>query len=159
MSSFEITVCALVFISPLVILAIVVAQKAQKNRLVAQVAEKALATVVVPSSRPETLRYAVRRLMDDEELARTLLRTGGLDASGPAITIPGFPTVAVRRDVGYIQQDGKTFEIRIEGQTLSILERGPRGGLRETTINVTALLRVFCGLGIVREIHEADRDT
>jgi hypothetical protein len=130
--------------------AVQTAERLDRNAKAAQTAERLIDYCAATD--PEHIRYWVNKLMTDQELVSALLADNmQLTAKGGAIELTAFPTVTQRGDVVTIEQDGKRYELRADGQQLQLIERGARGGMRETVLNVTALLRVLVMLNLVKE--------
>ncbi len=98
------------------------------------------------------IRWWVEKLMTDDELLTELLKdVKSLEFKDGAVQITNLPLVEVRDNVGYIETDGRTQEISVDGWEMRVLDYGPRGGVTRTNLNWAALLRVLVGLNKVQE--------
>jgi hypothetical protein len=135
-----------------VILAIVAGEvvvRLDRNR---QAVAKAAELARYMEFKPENAEYIVKGLMSDDEMITSLLANDkGKIGRGGTVAIDDFPTVTIAQNACVIEQGGKTYEFYVDGNLFRIIERGARGGMRETRLNTTALLRVIVGLGLAKE--------
>ena len=120
-----------------------------RNNLQAQTAERLIGYLARDASQ---INYWVAKIMNDEELATAMLNDKMvLSSRGSAIELIAFPVVTANERTGFIEQGNKVYEIRAEGQELLIIERGARGSVRETRLNVNAVLRVLAAQHVIKE--------